>query len=79
MNVKIMATRACTHRPNLEKELTELGVPYELLFVEDNPEAAARYVVRHSPTLIVDEQVVFHGQPSEHELRAFFKDIGFQG
>ena len=78
MKVKIMATKACTHRPNLEKELTELGVPYELLFVEDNPEAVARYVVRHSPTLIVDEQVVFHGQPSEHELRAFFSDADFQ-
>lgn len=79
MNVKIMATRECTHRPNLEKELNELGVPYELLFVEENPEAVARYVVRHSPTLIVDDRVVFHGQPSEHELRAFFRDAGFEG
>ena len=49
MNVKIMATKACSHRPNLEKELTELQVPYELVFVEDDPEAAARYAVRHSP------------------------------
>lgn len=76
MNVKIMATKTCTHRPNLEKELNELGVPYELLFVEEHPEAAAHYVVRHSPTLIVDDKVVFHGQPSEHELRAFFRDAG---
>ncbi|HSH30449.1 MAG TPA: thioredoxin family protein [Thiohalobacter sp.] len=76
MNVKILATRTCTHRPDLEKELDELGVSYELLFVEEHPDAVAHYVVRHSPTLIVDDQVVFHGQPSGHELRAFFENIG---
>jgi glutaredoxin len=74
MNVKIIATRTCSHRPNLEKELQHLGIPYELLFVEDNPDVAARYAIRQSPTLVVNERVVCHGQPTEHELRAFFSD-----
>lgn len=72
MNVKILATRQCSHRPNLERELQHLGIPYELIFVEDDPEAATRYAIRQSPTLVIDERVVCHGQPTEHELRAFF-------
>lgn len=75
MNVKIMATHSCSHRPNLERELEELGIPYELLFVEEHPEAVARYDVRHSPTLIVNDQVVLQGQPAEHELQALFNDM----
>ena len=79
MEVKIMATRDCSHRPNLEQELQDLGVSYEVWFVEDNPEAVERFQVRHSPTLIVDEKVVFHGQPNEHELRDLFAGAGDQG
>jgi len=72
MSVKIIATKTCSHRPNLERELRELGIAYEVIFVEDRPETIARYGIRHSPNLVVGEQVVFRGQPSEGELRAFF-------
>lgn len=72
MNVKIIATRACTHRPNLERELADLGVDYELIIVEEAPEIAQRFGIRHSPNLVVDDEVVFRGQPSESELRGFF-------
>lgn len=75
MKVKIVATRACNHRPNLERELQQLGVSYELLFVEENPEEVSRYMIRYSPTLIVNDQVVFHGQPTEQELRVFFRTV----
>jgi len=37
--------------------------------VEDNPEIAQRYAIRHSPNLVVGE-VVYRGQPSEAELRS---------
>lgn len=72
MSVKLIATKTCSHRPNLERELRDLAIPYELLFVEEHPETITLYGIRHSPNLIVDEQVVFRGQPTERELRAFF-------
>lgn len=72
MDVKIVATKACTHCPNLERELKDLGIPYEVLRVEDHPEVAEKYGIRHSPNLLVDGEVVFRRQPSEHELKEFF-------
>lgn len=72
MEVKLIATRTCTHRPDLERELQALGVQYQLLFVEEHPEVVAQYAIRHSPNLVIDEEVVFRGQPSETELRAYF-------
>jgi hypothetical protein len=72
MKVQIIATRDCRHRPNLERELGDLGIAYQLIFVEDRPQLAQRLDIRHSPNLIVDEQVVFRGQPSEADLRTYF-------
>lgn len=72
MEVKIIATRSCSHRPDLERELRDLKVPYEVIYVEDCPEMVARYGIRHSPNLVVDDQVVFRSLPSEDELRALF-------
>jgi hypothetical protein len=72
MKVQIIATRDCRHRPNLERELGELDIAYELIFVEDRPELAQRLDIRHSPNLIVDDRVVFRGQPSEADLRDYF-------
>ncbi len=73
MNVMIIATRSCSHCRNLERELRDLGVVYELLFVEDHPEVVTRYGIRHSPNLVVDDTVVFRRQPSETELHELFR------
>lgn len=72
MKVQIIATRQCTHRVNLEHELNDLGVAYELLFAEDNPDLVARHQIRHSPNLVVDDQIAFRGQPTEQALRDYF-------
>lgn len=74
MNVMIIATRSCSHCHNLERELRDLGVVYELLFVEDHPEVVARYDIRHSPNLVVDDTVVFRRQPSEAVLHELFRE-----
>ncbi len=74
MKVQIIATKACPHRPNLERELDDLVIPYDLVLLEDRPELATELDIRHSPNLVVDDQVVFRGQPSEAELSAFFSD-----
>lgn len=73
MNVRIIATRACSHYPNLERELKELAVHYEVLFVEEHPEVVERYSIRHSPNLVVNDEVVFRRPPTADELRALFK------
>lgn len=75
MDVQIIATKSCCHRPNLERELQALRIAYRLVFVEDEPALAARYGIRHSPNLVVDDEVAFRGQPSEHELRAYIDGL----
>ena len=73
MNIKIIATRNCSHRSNLEKELKDLAVAYEVIYVEDHPETVSRYHIRHSPNLVVDDEVVCRGQPGEDELKRLLK------
>ena len=72
MDVMIIATKACTHRQNLEKELECLHIPYHVHFVEDHPDLVEKFAIRHSPNLIVDDEVVFRKQPTEAELHTFF-------
>lgn len=73
MNVKIIATKSCSHSPGLQRELSELGIPFEVLFVEEHPDVVGTYSIRHSPNLLVNDEIVFRGQPSVHELREFFQ------
>jgi len=68
----IIATKACTHRKNLENELQCLRIPYRVSFVEDCADLVKKFGIRHSPNLIVDDQVVFRKQPTEEELQAYF-------
>jgi len=69
MNVMIIATKDCSHCINLLKELGELGVEYRLVFAEDEPELVQKFNIRHSPNLIVDDEVIFRRQPTVEELR----------
>ena len=69
MDVKIIATKTCSHRPVLEQELKNLRVRYTVVFVEEQPELVERFAIRHSPNLVVDDKVVFRRQPTESELR----------
>ena len=72
MDVIIIATKACTHRQNLEKELDSLHIPHRLCFVEDCADLVQKFNIRHSPNLIVDDEIVFRNQPTDVALRAFF-------
>lgn len=75
MDVRIIATRTCSHCHNLEQELKSLDIVYEVLFVEDHPDVVQRYGIRHSPNLVVDDEVVFRRQPTEDELRVYFAGL----
>ncbi|NOX36775.1 MAG: thioredoxin family protein [Calditrichaeota bacterium] len=77
MDVIILATHNCNHRPILERELKKLSIPYRVEYFEDNMDLVEKYQVHHSPNLIVDGKVVFQAQPgqslpSETQLRQIF-------
>lgn len=72
MDVLIIATKVCTHRKNLEKELDHLRITYRTCFVEDSADLVQKFSIRHSPNLIVDDEVVFRKQPTEAELHTYF-------
>ena len=69
MDVMIIATKGCTHCINLRHELDDLGIEYHLVYVEDAPELADRLGIRHSPNLVVNDEVKFRRLPTVHELR----------
>ncbi len=73
MHVMILATKGCSHCRNFSRELEDLGIDHEIHYCEDEPELVEKYQIRHSPNLIVDDHIVFREQPTESELRAFFK------
>ncbi len=73
MDIFIIATKSCSHCKNLQKELSDLGVECEIYTAEEHPELVDKYQIRHSPNLIVDEEVVFRRQPTEAELKELLK------
>ncbi|NOX87472.1 MAG: thioredoxin family protein [Calditrichaeota bacterium] len=78
MEVIIIATKNCNHRPMLEKHLQALGISYEVQYIDENPELAQKFNVNQSPNLIVNDEVVFRPQPGKQlpsptELENFLK------
>ncbi|VAW50364.1 hypothetical protein MNBD_GAMMA05-1385 [hydrothermal vent metagenome] len=72
MNVKVLATKNCSHCFNFCNELDNLGIDHQVYYCDDEPELVKKYNIRHSPNLVVDETVVFRKQPTELELKQFF-------
>ncbi|NDP49179.1 MAG: thioredoxin family protein [Sulfuriferula multivorans] len=69
MDVMIIATKACSHRKNMETELESLRITYRVYCVEDPVDLVEKFSIRHSPNLIVDDEVVVRKQPTEAELQ----------
>jgi len=72
MNVMILATKNCSHCNNFSKELNDLGIKHQVYYCEDEPELVKKYSIRHSPNLIVNDEVVFRKQATEGELKQHF-------
>ncbi len=68
MKIIIAATKTCKHRPILEKQLQDAGLPYEVMYFEDHPELMEAYHLKTSPLLIVDDKVVSVGLPGEKKI-----------
>lgn len=73
MIVMIIATKTCSHCKNMSKELDDIGIAHQLVYAEDEPDLCQSLSIRHSPNLVVGNKVIFRRQPTEEELREFFK------
>ncbi len=74
MRVQLLVTKTDFNLPNLENEFNDLGIKYEVEYVEEHPELISALNIRHSPNIIVDGKLVFQRQPSEGELKAYFSE-----
>lgn len=68
MKIIIAATKTCNHRPILEEQLKDAGLPYEVMYFEDHPELIETYHLKTSPLLIVDDEVISVGLPGEKKI-----------
>jgi len=74
MDILILATKGCNHRPLLEQQLKKLNISYTVRYVDEHPELVKTFRVHSSPNLIADGEVVFRGDcdrplPTEGELK----------
>ena len=69
MDIKLIVTKTCSHCNNIKRELEDLGLNYELCYVEDNPDLVNEYRIRHSPNVMVNNEIVCRGMVSEGELK----------
>jgi len=72
MEILILATKSCSHCVNFSHELKDIGIKHKVLYCEDEPAMVKKYAIRHSPNLIVNNEVVFREQPTEGELKKYF-------
>jgi len=73
MDVIILATKECSHCINMSEELKDIGIDHRILYAEEESQLCQDLSIRHSPNLVVNGEVVFRRQPSEQELREYFK------
>jgi len=72
MDVLIIATKNCAHSANMSKELDDIGIEHRIIYAEDDTALCQKLDIRHSPNLVIDNEVVFRKQPTEDELRSVF-------
>ena len=72
MNVQILVTHNDFCLPNLESEFKNIGIDYNIAYIEDNAALVDANNIRHSPNVFVDNKLVFRYQPTPMELENFF-------
>ena len=72
MKVQLLVTIDDACLPNLEHEFRDLGISYQVDFVEEHPELVSALQIRHSPNILVDGELAFRHQPTEGELKNYF-------
>lgn len=74
MDVLIIATKDCNHRPLVEEQLKKINIPYEVQYVDEHPDLIKKYEAHSSPNIIVNGEVVFRANherslPTDEELK----------
>ncbi|MCH2450050.1 MAG: thioredoxin family protein [Gracilimonas sp.] len=77
MNVLILATENCNHRPLVEKQLKKMNISYEVQYVDKQPELIRRFSIFSSPNIIVNGEIAFRANeerslPTKADLEAMF-------
>lgn len=72
MNVTLLVTKTDFSLHNLENELDNIGIAYQVKFIEDCPDLVATNRIMHSPNVLVDDELIFRSQPSPQELKDYF-------
>lgn len=77
MEVLILATKDCNHRPQVEEQLKRMNISYNVKYVDEHPELVKKLKAHSSPNIIVDGKVVFRANherslPTEGELEVIF-------
>lgn len=75
MKIQLLVTKTDFCLPNLEQELTVLGLNYDVMFIEDNEELVTSHQIRHSPNVFINDHLAFRHQPTETELREYLKTV----
>lgn len=73
MSIKLIVTKTCSHCKDLRRELEDLGVEYDLCYVEDNPDLVSKHNIRHSPNIMLDDEIVCRGLVPEGQLRELLR------
>lgn len=69
MDILIVATKTCHHRPLIEKELNRANLPYTLMYFEDYPELIEKYQSKNSPLIIVDDKIISRSVPGTIQIK----------
>lgn len=72
MDVQILVTHTDFCLPNLECEFKNIGVKYSIDYIEDNASLVNAHQIKHSPSIFVDNKLVFRFQPTAVQLKAYF-------
>ena len=50
-----------------------MGIPYSILFAEDDVEFQNKHNIKGAPNILVDGELIFRGMHTISDLRVYFK------
>ncbi len=68
--VQILSTPDCSGCAIVEKMLDDMGVPYEIIDITNNPEILEKYPIYTAPGIVIAGKLEFTGVPKKEELKS---------
>lgn len=66
--VEILTTPDCANCSVVEKMLDQMGAPYEIIDITENPEYLQKYPIYTAPGVVIDGKLEFTGVPKKEKL-----------